>query len=40
MKEITIDVLKDAAQRLMFDMSDEQYAKLFEEFKIITGRWI
>ncbi|HML99793.1 MAG TPA: aspartyl/glutamyl-tRNA amidotransferase subunit C [Bacilli bacterium] len=36
MKEITIDVLKDAAQRLMFDMSDEQYAKLFDEFKIIT----
>lgn len=36
MKEITIDVLHDAANRLLFDMSDEQYQTLFEEFKILT----
>lgn len=36
MKTITIDVLKDAANRLLFDMSDEQYETLYEEFKILT----
>ncbi|MBO4540445.1 MAG: hypothetical protein J5736_00500 [Bacilli bacterium] len=35
MKEITIDVLHDAANRLLFDMSDEEYQTLFEEFKIL-----
>ncbi len=36
MKEITIDVLHDAANRMLFDMSDEEYQTLFEEFKILT----
>lgn len=36
MKEITIDVLKDAAHRLLFDMSDEEYQTLYEEFKTLT----
>lgn len=36
MKTITIDVLKDAAHRLLFDMSEEQYQTLYEEFKILT----
>ena len=36
MKEITLDVLRDAASRLLFDMSDEEYQTLFEEFKILT----
>jgi hypothetical protein len=36
MKTITMDVLKDAANRLLFDMSDEQYKTLYEEFGILT----
>jgi aspartyl/glutamyl-tRNA(Asn/Gln) amidotransferase C subunit len=36
MKTITMDVLKDAANRLLFDMSDEQYKTLYEEFQILT----
>lgn len=36
MKPITIDVLKDAAHRLLFDMSEEQYQTLYEEFGILT----
>jgi len=36
MKQITIEVLHDAAGRLLFDMSDEQYQTLFEEFKVLT----
>ncbi len=35
MKAITKEVLKDAASRLMFDMSDEQYDTLEKEFEII-----
>ncbi len=35
MKEITKEVLKDAAARLMFDMSEEQYDTLEKEFDII-----
>ncbi len=35
MKEITKEVLEDAASRLMFEMSDEQYDTLENEFKII-----
>jgi len=31
-----MDVLKDAANRLLFDMSDEQYKTLYEEFQILT----
>ena len=36
MKTITMDVLKDAANRLLFDLSDEQYKTLYEEFQILT----
>lgn len=36
MKEITIDVLHDAANRMLFDMSEQEYQTLFEEFKILT----
>ena len=36
MKTITKDVLIDAAHRLMFDMSSEEYDTLLEEFKILT----
>lgn len=36
MKQITMEVLHDAANRLLFDMSEEQYQTLFEEFKILT----
>ncbi len=35
MKEITMDVLHDAAHRLLFDMSEEEYATLMEEFKTL-----
>ena len=35
MKEITMDVLHDAAHRLLFDMSEEEYATLQEEFKTL-----
>ena len=31
-----MDVLKDASNRLLFDMSEEQYETLYEEFKILT----
>jgi aspartyl/glutamyl-tRNA(Asn/Gln) amidotransferase C subunit len=36
MKEITMDVLKEAANRLLFDMSEEQYQTLYSEFQILT----
>ncbi len=36
MKEINLDVLHDAAHRLLFDMSDEEYQTLLEEFGILT----
>ena len=35
MKNINKDVLKDAASRLMFDMSEEQYDTLEKEFDIM-----
>ena len=38
MKEYNIEVLKDAAHRLLFDMSDEQYDTLLKEFDIITSQ--
>ena len=31
MKEITLDVLKDCANRLMFDMAEEEYKTLLKE---------
>ena len=36
MKKVGIDVLKEAASKLMFDMSDSEYETLLEEFEIIT----
>ncbi len=35
MKTVTKDVLKSTANKLMFDMSDEQYDQLVEEFDIL-----
>lgn len=35
MKEITKDLLKDCAHRLMFDMTEEQYDVLQKEFEIV-----
>lgn len=35
MKNYDIDVLKDAAHRLLFDMSEEEYNTLLNEFDII-----
>lgn len=35
MKTITIDVLKDAANRLLFDLSEEEYKTLYGEFSIL-----
>lgn len=37
MKTITKEVLVDAANRLLFTMSDEQFETLEEEFKILTN---
>lgn len=36
MKKIDKAVLKDAANRLMFDMNEEDYDTLLEEFDIIS----
>lgn len=36
MKEINMEVLKDASSRLLFDMTEEEYETLLEEFKILT----
>ena len=36
MKEYNIDVLKDAAKRLLFDMSNSEYETLLKEFDIVT----
>ncbi len=36
MKKIDKNVLKDAAHRLLFDMTDEQYAVLEREFVVLT----
>ncbi len=36
MKEINLDVLHDAAHRLLFDMSEQEYATLLEEFGVLT----
>ncbi len=35
MKEYNKEVLKDAAHRLLFDMSEEEYDTLLDEFSII-----
>ena len=36
MKKVTKEVLQEAANKLMFDMSDEQYETLLEEFDTIN----
>ena len=36
MKEVNLEVLKESAHKLLFDMSDEEYMTLLEEFNIIT----
>ena len=36
MKTYNIDVLKDAANRLLFDMSEEEYETLLSEFDIVV----
>ena len=36
MKAYNIEVLKDAAKRLLFEMSEEEYKTLLVEFDIIT----
>ena len=36
MKEYNIDVLKDAANRLLLDMSEKEYQTLLSEFDIVT----
>ena len=36
MKEYNIEVLKDAAKRLLFDMSEAEYETLLKEFDIVT----
>ena len=36
MKDYNISVLKDAAKRLLFDMSDSEYETLLKEFDIVT----
>lgn len=36
MKMYNIDVLKDAAHRLLFDMSEAEYETLLKEFDIVT----
>ncbi len=35
MKTITMDVLKDAANRLLFTLSDEEFKTLYDEFMIL-----
>ena len=36
MKEYNIEVLKDAANRLLLDMSESEYETLLSEFDIVT----
>lgn len=38
MKTINKEILKEAANKLMFDMSDEQYNTLLSEFDIIFNQ--
>jgi aspartyl/glutamyl-tRNA(Asn/Gln) amidotransferase C subunit len=35
MKKVTLEVLKEASQRLMFSMTEEQYQVLLSEFSIL-----
>lgn len=36
MKEYNIEILKDAANRLLFDMSENEYKTLLSEFDIVV----
>ena len=36
MKEINLEVLQDAANRLLFTMSEQEYKTLLDEFGILT----
>lgn len=36
MKEYNIEILKDAAKRLLFSMSEDEYETLLNEFDIVT----
>ena len=38
MKEYNIEILKDAAHRLLFDMPTEQYETLVKEFDVIIAQ--
>lgn len=38
MKKITKELLKESANKLMFEMSDEQYNHLLEEFDVIISQ--
>ena len=38
MKKVTLEVLKEATNKLLFDMSDEQYQNLLNEFDIILSQ--
>lgn len=38
MKQVTLDVLKDAANRLMLDMSEQEYLTLLKEFDVMIAQ--
>ena len=38
MKTITIEVLKDAANRLLFDLNEEEYRTLYNEFGVLSDQ--
>ena len=38
MKTVTKDILKDVANKLMFDMEDSQYQTLLDEFDVVLKR--
>ena len=38
MKEINIETLKTAAHKQMFEMSEEQYKKLLDEYDVIVSQ--
>ncbi len=38
MKKVDKEVLKDCANRLLFDMKDEEYDVLLNEFEVITSQ--
>lgn len=39
MNKVNKEILKDAANRLLFDMSDEEYDTLLDEFGIINEQF-